>query len=88
MAILLAVEKWRSYLQHQEFILKTDHKSLIFLTEQRASTKLQQKAMLKLMDLKFKIQYKQGHTNAAADALSRRPMTEQSVAAVFVAQPT
>lgn len=24
MAVLLAVEKWRSYLQHQEFTLKTD----------------------------------------------------------------
>lgn len=88
MAVLLAVYKWRSYLQHQEFILKTDHKSLVFLTEQRASTKLQQKAMLKLMDLKFKIQYKQGHANTAADALSRRPYSDQEVAAVSVVQPT
>jgi hypothetical protein len=55
MAILLAVEKWRPYLQHQQFILRTDHKSLMFLTEQRATTKLQQKAMLKLMDLDYKI---------------------------------
>lgn len=60
MAILMAVERWSPYLQSQEF-----------LTEQKASTKLQQKAPLKLMDLSFKIQYKKGSTNAAADALSR-----------------
>lgn len=40
MAVLLAIDKWRCYLQHQEFILKTDHRSLLFLTEQRATTKL------------------------------------------------
>lgn len=58
MVVLLAVEKWRPYLQHQQFILRTDHKSLMFLSEQRATTRLQQKAMLKLMDLDYKIQYK------------------------------
>lgn len=26
-AILLAVNKWRSYLQHAEFVIQTDHKS-------------------------------------------------------------
>jgi len=71
MAILLAVDKWRPYLQSQEFLIKTDHRSLLFLTEQRATTKLQQKAMIKLMDLNFKIQYKKGISNKAADALSR-----------------
>lgn len=51
MAIIMAVDKWRSYLHHQKFVIKTDHRSLLFLTEQRANTKLQQKALLKLMDL-------------------------------------
>jgi hypothetical protein len=55
MDVLFAVEEWRSYLQHQQFIIKTDHRSLLFLTEQKATTKLQQKALLKLMDLNFKI---------------------------------
>ena len=73
MALLLAVEKWRSYLVGQEFLIRTDHRSLLFLAEQKATTKLQQKALLKLMDLNFKIAYKQGATNSAADALSRNP---------------
>lgn len=71
MAVLLAIDKWRPYLQAQEFIIKTDHRSLLFLTEQKANTKLQQKALLKLMDLNFKIMYKKGSTNGAVDALSR-----------------
>lgn len=73
MAILLAVEKWRSYLLGREFIIKTDHKSLSHLTEHKATTQLQQKAVIKLMDLNFRIQYKKGINNAAADALSRCP---------------
>jgi len=76
MAILLAVDKWRCYLQHNQFSIRTDHKSLLFLTEQKATTKLQHKAVLKLMDLSFTITYKKGITNAAADALSRCATTE------------
>jgi hypothetical protein len=37
-AILLAVEQWRSYLQFQEFVIATDHKSLSHLNEQRLHT--------------------------------------------------
>lgn len=33
LALIMAVEKWRSYLQRQEFIIKTDHQSLVYLTE-------------------------------------------------------
>jgi hypothetical protein len=32
-AILLAVEQWRSYLQFQEFVIVTDHRSLSHLSE-------------------------------------------------------
>jgi len=38
MAILLAVEQWRAYLQHQEFYFKIDHASLAHLTDQRLHT--------------------------------------------------
>jgi len=82
----MAVEKWRPYLQHKEFIIKTDHKSLLYLTEQRVHTKLQHKALLKLMDLQYKIVYKQGATNMAADALSRRS-TQNGIMAVSSCSP-
>jgi hypothetical protein len=34
LAILLAVEQWRSYLQHNEFVIRTDHISLTHLMDQ------------------------------------------------------
>jgi hypothetical protein len=27
LALIMAVEKWRQYLQHKEFIIRTDHKA-------------------------------------------------------------
>ena len=65
------MEKWRPYLQHRPFVIRTDHRSLLHLTEQRLMSKIQHKALVKLMDLDYQIQYKKGITNAAADALSR-----------------
>ena len=89
MVVLLAVDKWRSYLLGQEFIIRTDHRSLQFLTEQKATTKLQHKALLKLMDLNFRIQYKKGTTNAAADALSWCPLfTSEDICSIYVGTPT
>lgn len=58
LAILLAVEQWRSYLQLREFVIRTDQKALVNLTDQRLHTPWQQKAMTKLMGLSYKIIYK------------------------------
>ena len=67
----MAVEKWKHYLQRQEFTILTDHKSLSYLAEQNLHLEMQRKAMTRLMGLQFKIVYKKGKENVAADALSR-----------------
>ena len=67
----MAIEKWRPYLQRQEFLILTDHKSLSYLNEQNLHSDMQRKAMTRLMGLQFQIIYKQGKENLAADALSR-----------------
>lgn len=72
LAILLAIRKWRQYLQHNVFTIQTDHKSLIHLGEQQLLTGMQHKAFLKLMGLQYKLRYKKGQENQAADALSRK----------------
>jgi hypothetical protein len=41
LAILLAVELWRAYLQLDEFLTRTDHKSLIHLYDQAMHTEWQ-----------------------------------------------
>jgi hypothetical protein len=56
MAILLAVQQWRSYLQVGEFVIKTDHKSLVHLTDQRLHTEWQRRALTKLMGLQYTVQ--------------------------------
>lgn len=85
MAILLALEHWRSYLQHAEFQIITDHRSLVQLTEQRLHTPWQQKVFTKLIGLQYKIVYGKRADNGAADALSCYPVAHLS--AVSVCQP-
>ncbi|XP_066160673.1 uncharacterized protein [Oryza sativa Japonica Group] len=88
MAIILAVEHWRPYLQQGEFIILTDHHSLMHLTEQRLHTPWQQKAFTKLLGLQYKICYRKGVSNAAADALSRRESPISEVAAISECIPS
>lgn len=71
LAVMMAVDKWRAYLQRGPFLILTDHKSLCNLGEQQLDTELQRKAMSKLVGLQFKFQYKRGVENGAADTLSR-----------------
>lgn len=72
LAMILAVTKWKPYLQHMEFHIMTDQRSLIHLGEQQIHEGLQQKAFIKLLGLQYKLIYKRGLENKAADALSRQ----------------
>jgi hypothetical protein len=67
-------------------VIQTYHRSLYFLTDQQLHSELQKKAMTKLMGLNFKIVYRQGKDNLAADALSRCP-AGASVAALSEVKP-
>jgi hypothetical protein len=85
LAILMAVDQWRSYLQHAEFHIVTDHKSLVQLMEQRLHTPWQQKVFARLLGLQYRIIYRKGTDNGAADSLSRAPHAHCS--AMSVCQP-
>lgn len=71
LALIMAVEKWRPYLQRQEFVIRTDHRSLAYISEQNLHSELQRKAMARMMGLQFKVVYRKGKENVAADALLR-----------------
>lgn len=62
---------------HAEFFIRTDHRSLSFLDDQRLTTPWQHKALTKLLGLRYKIIYKKGTENGAADALSRCPSADK-----------
>lgn len=85
--MMMAVDKWRSYLQRGQFTIITDHKSLCNLGEQQLATEVQRKAMSKLVGLQFKFQYRRGAENSAADAPSRVG-NQFGVAALSICQPT
>lgn len=87
MAILMAIQQWRPYLQHNEFAIFTDQTSLTQLTDQRLHTPWQQKAFSKLLGLQYKVVYKQGVDNRVADALSRKSSHEMSCAAISSITP-
>jgi hypothetical protein len=71
LAVIMAIDKWRQYLQRGHFTIVTDHKSLCNLSDQQLTSELQKKAMSKLVGLQFSFQYKRGIDNGAADSLSR-----------------
>ncbi|CAO2200139.1 unnamed protein product [Urochloa humidicola] len=86
LALILAVTKWKSYLQHRPFTILTDHRSLVHLGEQKLQQGMQQKAFIKLLGLQYKVIYKKGLDNKAADALSRQTSPEQC-SAISVSTP-
>ena len=86
LAVMMAVEKWRPYLQLAPFVIVTDHKSLYHLGDQQLETEIQRKAMSKMVGLQFSFKYRRGPNNGAADALSRVGHL-LSVDALTVCQP-
>lgn len=76
MALVAAVQRWRHYLQHSKFVIRTDHESLKHLLSQKLTHNLQHKSLCKLLGLDYEIQYQKGKANQAADALSRRTPVE------------
>jgi hypothetical protein len=51
LAILIAVVKCHSYMQHAPFTIITDRKSLVHHSDQKLTNEIQQKALVKLMGL-------------------------------------
>jgi hypothetical protein len=84
---LVAIEQWRAYLQHGEFVIFMDHRGLTHITNQRLHTPWQLKLYTKLVGLQYKIVYKPGASNQAADALSRHPSPPAQIQAISSSTP-
>ncbi|WVZ95737.1 hypothetical protein U9M48_041464 [Paspalum notatum var. saurae] len=70
--LVQAVRHWIPYLWGRSFIVKTDHRSLKFLLDQRLATIPQHQWASKLIGFDFTVEFKPGYTNIVASALSRR----------------
>ncbi|WVZ49383.1 hypothetical protein U9M48_000750 [Paspalum notatum var. saurae] len=85
--LVQAVRYWRPYLWGRLFVVKTDHRSLKFLLDQRLSTIPQHQWASKLIGFDFTVEFKPGHTNVVADALSRRNTDETTGACAALSGP-
>ncbi|XP_050147466.1 uncharacterized protein LOC126622788 [Malus sylvestris] len=72
MVVVFAVQKWGPYLIGHHFTILTDHQTLKYFLDQRLTTPVQQKWLLKLLGYNYTLEYRLGASNAAADALSCR----------------
>jgi len=86
LAITSAVAKFRHYLLGQEFIIRTDHKSLKEMQAQTIQTPEQQAWLAKLLGYNFVIEYKKGCENQGADSLSRALMSLTTINCVILSQ--
>lgn len=71
LAIVWALQKFRSFLLCSDVIIETDHKALSFLMTSRFLNDRLPRWILAIQDYAPSIQYIQGKDNVAADALSR-----------------
>lgn len=55
-----------------KLVIRTDQKSLRYITTQRLVEGIQHKLLLKLLEFDYIVEYKKGKENLVADALSRR----------------
>lgn len=54
-------------------VIKTGQENLKYIHEQKLTQGIQHKLLVKLLGFDYKIEYKRGKKNKAADALSRAP---------------
>ncbi|CAK9832810.1 Retrovirus-related Pol polyprotein from transposon 17.6 [Anthophora retusa] len=74
LAIIYAVQHFRSYIYGKQFNLITDHQPLVWMNSVKDPSSHLLRWRLKLAEYEYKILYKAGKTNTNADALSRNPI--------------
>jgi hypothetical protein len=70
-AIIHFCQKWKYYLQHRQFVLRTDHHSLKYIRSMEQPSLMTERWLETLANFNFEIKYRPGTQHCNADALSR-----------------
>jgi hypothetical protein len=84
--LVKAVRNWRPYLWGRSFTVRTDHRSLKYILDQRLITIPQHQWVIKLFGYDLDVIYNPGNQNGAADALSRRDEETMTLHALSTAR--
>ena len=79
LAVVLAIKKYRPYVEGHKFKVITDHASLKWLMNTKDLTGRLARWALKLQGYVFDIEHRKGRQNVVADALSRAHENEPSI---------
>lgn len=71
LAVVFGVEKFRSFLEHREFVLETDNQALSWMLSHSRQLGKLGRWVARLTSLKFQVSHIRGTQNVIADALSR-----------------
>ena len=74
LSIVNAIKVWKHYLLGNQVIIYTDHKPLEFFNSQKSLSRRQARWMELFAEINYRIIYKKGVDNSAADSLSRNPI--------------
>ena len=78
-AVLYFLERWKYYLLHRPFLLRTDHISLKYLESMTAPTGMIQRWLHTLAQYQFTIIHRAGKKHGNADGLSRAPHLKNEI---------
>ena len=73
------MEKFRKYVEHQEFLLETDNQALSWLLAHPGQLGKIGRWVARISSFKFRVQHIRGTQNIIADSLSRMFMEEESL---------
>lgn len=79
LAVVLAVKRFRPYIDLMKFVIITDHSSLKWLMSQRDLNGRLARWSLQLQSFNFEIQHRKGSQNIVPDMLSRYDLDEMDI---------
>ncbi|KAF9761586.1 Retrovirus-related Pol polyprotein from transposon 17.6 [Nosema granulosis] len=82
LAIVKSINNYRYYLLGKEFVLRTDHKALVYLWESKPPTSRLLRWSMLLQEYKFRISYIKGKDNVA-DGCKGIFCKEERISAIF-----